>query len=567
MRLNPLSPRQLACALGACIALSFNPALANGQVGAWQAWNTLPFFPVHAHMLPSGQVMIWPGDAGINGDNGRLLDPSTQNLSGVPLAGYDLFCSGHSFLPNGDLLVAGGHIVNNVGLARASRYGSFSNTWTAVPDMNAGRWYPTVTTLPNGDALVVSGSIDLTIGANPLPQVYQLASNTWRNLSTAQLSQPLYPMMFVAPNGRVIDVAPSQVTRWLDTSGTGEWSTVASRKSGDRDAGTAVMYEAGKILVLGGGDPPLRSAEVIDLNQPSPAWRSVGRMSVARRHVNATLLPDGKVLVTGGTSGAGFNDMSRPVFQSELWDPATENFTPVASATVPRLYHSAATLLPDGRVLATGGNEQLTPEVYSPPYLFKGERPSISSAPDAIDFGQRFAVQTPQAAAIAKVTLIRMTSVTHSFNENQRLNVLAFERGSTAVDITAPASGNIAPPGHYLLFLVDSNGVPSLGKVVQLTGDAPAPPPPAEPPYQLAVTKAGQEARRGTVTSSPAGINCGNTCTAPFARDSQVTLTAKAVGQVRFVGWGGACTDSTSTTCTVTMEGGDKAVTANFARR
>jgi len=477
MRRNPIGQRLLRACLAAGFGLSvFAAAHANSTSGAWEVLNDLPFFPVHNHLLPNGKVLIWPGDEGISGDDARLFDPVTQNLSGVPKANYDLFCAGHAFLPDGKLLAAGGHISNGVGLAKASLYDPATNTWIAAPDMNAGRWYPTVTTLGNGDALVVSGEVDTKVGVNTLPQVYQRSSGSWRNLSTAQLQQPLYPMMFLAPNGRVVEVAPNQVTRALDTSGTGQWSTIANRSFGWRDYGSAVMYADGKVLVAGGGDPPTATAEVIDLNQPSPSWRNTGSMSVARRQLNATALPDGTVLVTGGTQGTGFNNTSTPVYSAEIWNPDTGAWSPMARASKPRLYHSTATLLPDGRVLTTGGNGQLTPEVFKPPYLFKGPRPVISSAPTVIGYGQSFGVNYTHSSAIAKLTLIRMASVTHAIDMNQRVNVLSFTPGTGALQAVAPANGNIAPPGHYMLFLVDGNGVPSVGSIVQLTGDAPSSP-------------------------------------------------------------------------------------------
>src|SRR6185369_12051757 len=120
------------------------------------------------------------------------------------------------------------------------------------------------------------------------------------------------------------------------------------------------------------------TAEVIDLNAPAPAWRAVASMSIARRQLNATLLPDGTVLVTGGTSGAGFDNTTTPVYTTQLWNPATEKWTTLASATVPRTYHSSAVLLPDGRVITTGGDGHPEIEAFSPPYLFKGARPAVS---------------------------------------------------------------------------------------------------------------------------------------------------------------------------------------------
>ena len=196
--------------------------------------------------------------------------------------GYDVFCTGHVFLADGRLFVVGGHIQNNVGLPNASTYDALNNLWTSVPPMNAGRWYPTATVLGNGDALVVSGSINNNIGENLLPSVYQVQSNTWRDLTSAQIFLGLYPRMHLAPDGRVFNSAPSVLTRSLNTSGTGGWSVIANHiVDVYRDYGSSVTYRAGRILVAGGADPPTATAEVIDLNAPIPAWRQVSSMAFA----------------------------------------------------------------------------------------------------------------------------------------------------------------------------------------------------------------------------------------------------------------------------------------------
>lgn len=478
----------LSCLVGVWCFLS--PVIANAQAnpadtGQWVKLNSTPFVSIHSNVLPDGKVLMWGRDAS---GGLPLWDPGTQAIIPVPGAGYDVFCAGHALLPDGRLIVAGGHIADNFGFAMLSIFDPATATWSTAPDMNAGRWYPTVTTLANGDALVTSGQIDTTVGNNTLPQVYQPATNTWRNLTSAQLGQPLYPMMFVAPNGKVINVGPSSDTRYLDTNGTGAWSWAGRRKFGYRGYGSAVIYD-GKILVAGGADPPTATAEVIDLNAPAPEWRLVASMSVARRHLNLTPLPDGTVLATGGTYGPGENNTTTPVFAAEVWNPATEGWTTLASATVPRLYHSSAFLLPDGRVVTTGGDGFFEVEAFSPPYLFKGARPGMTGVPASIGYGQRFTVQSAEAAGIAKVTLIRLGSVTHAFDMNQRLNVLQFTPMSGALDITAPASGNLAPPGHYMLFVVNANGVPSIGSIVQLGGGAPPPPPnPAPPPTLTSIS-------------------------------------------------------------------------------
>ena len=197
-------------------------------------------------------------------------------------------------------------------------------------------------------------------------------------------------------------------------------------------------------------------------------------MAFRRRHLNATLLPTGDVLVTGGTAAPGFNDAAGTVHTAELWSPKDGKWKTLAPNIINRIYHSAAILLPDARVLVTGAGanqgavNELNAELYSPPYLFRGTRPSLTDAPSALSYGASFAIVTPGPRSIAKVTLLRLGSVTHSFDQNQRFLSLDFRITSTGLTATAPASGNVAPPGHYLLFLVNDNGVPSVGRTVRL---------------------------------------------------------------------------------------------------
>ena len=197
-------------------------------------------------------------------------------------------------------------------------------------------------------------------------------------------------------------------------------------------------------------------------------------MAMARRQFNLTILPDGTVLATGGTSACGQSDEGGAVFSSELWDPGTGQWKTLASAGVVRVYHSTAMLLPDGRVLSTGSGDgggvtpQFSYEIFSPPYLFKGERPSYNLASTAMRYGQPFAVSTADAASIRRVTLIRLPSTTHAFDMSQRLNTLTFQVTGGGLTVTPPAAGKIAPPGPYMLFLVNEAGVPSVAQVVML---------------------------------------------------------------------------------------------------
>ncbi|MGH9862150.1 MAG: galactose oxidase-like domain-containing protein [Candidatus Acidiferrales bacterium] len=411
-----------------------------------------------------------------------LWDPKTDSFRLLERPGYEIFCAGHTLLADGQVLVVGGHVTGMVGSPRASLFNPFRESWTSLPDMAAGRWYPTATALPTGEALALSGALNET-AVNRLPEVWQPARSSWRPLSTALHSQYLYPWMFVVPNGKVFYAGPTVASRFLDVSGTGAWSSpLFSHFVGPRLEGSAVLYEPGKVLIVGGGDPPTASAEVIDLTSASPFWRNVAPLTQPRLYLNATLLPDGTVLVTGGTTATEPDEAELAVRQPELWSPVSETWTTLASNAVYRGYHSVALLLPDGRVLSTGGDHNAThptAEFFSPPYLFKGPQPTIASVRKAVTYGQTFFVRTPEAGDIAQVTWIRLPAVTHSFDQNQGINFLTFSATEQGVNVTAPADPNLSPPGHYMLFLLNDQSVPSVATIVRIeaaTGNAPARP-------------------------------------------------------------------------------------------
>jgi Galactose oxidase-like, Early set domain/K319L-like, PKD domain/Glyoxal oxidase N-terminus len=495
--------------IAASSASAQNPA----TVGQFSPVMTWPYKAVHANLLPNGKVLWWP--AFDQGDNPTLWDPSTNTNTAIARAGANIFCSGFAFLPDGQLLVAGGHQTSFVGLPNAYLFDPSNNSWTRLPDMNDGRWYPTNTTLPNGNVLVISGTIRAGV-PNVEPQVWRSATASWRNLTTAHLAQPFYPFMFVAPNGNVFCAGPAQVTRYLDVTGTGDWSSVANTNYGTRNWGSAVMYEDGKVLIMGGSPCgfystdcttyPTETAEIIDLNSSPSAWTYTGSMVTGGRKLhNATLLPDGTVLVTGGsrsTESANAPPIT-PAYQSELWDPATGTWTTMASLTKKRSYHSIALLLPDGRVLSAGGESGgASAEIYSPPYLFHGSRPTITSAPTNVVYGESFFVGT-NAASISQVTLIPLPSVTHGFNMSQRIVRPSFSQVTGGLNVTAPSDSKKAPPGYYMLFILNSNGVPSVAKIVQISSTNPTPTPTPTPGPSSTPTATATAPPTPTPTSTP----------------------------------------------------------------
>ncbi len=448
------------------------------------------FIGLHMSQLFGGKVIMW-GHA----REPQVWDPAgggfTQQTDATCTnpANCELFCSGHTFLPNGDLLVAGGHneaLGDNNGLNQASIFSGTS--WASTGRMNYARWYPTLVTLGDGSVVVMSGNqAPGTLAA--IPERY--ANGFWSPLTGASRSLPLFPRAFVEPkSGRIFVAGDMATSAYLDPSGAGSWSNVATRVVGDRSYGSAVMLDT-KVLYIGGGGAgstqnpcpgnlPTNTTEIIDLAAASPSWSLVAPMNIGRRQTNATILPDGKVLVTGGSSQCGFTNEAGAVFAAEIWDPdgsptdGMGKWTLMAAAGVVRVYHSTTVLLADGRVLSAGSGDgggvtpQYTYEIYSPPYLFKGARPTYSLGSGTIRYGAPFVVTTANAASIRKVTLIRLSSSTHAFDMGQRLNTLGFTAAADgqSLTVTAPTAGRLAPPGPYRLFIVNDRGVPSVGQTV-----------------------------------------------------------------------------------------------------
>jgi hypothetical protein len=332
----------------------------------------------------------------------------------------------------------------------------------------------------NGEMLVLAGTSVNGTTLNTTPQVWQTGGG-WRSLTSITYNQAYYwPLMFPTPDGRMLYVGPSDSLYYLNTSGTGSWVSAGSRGDGVyRDYSVAIQYRPGKVLLVGGGSP-VASATVVDLATAKAT--ATGSMSVARKQHNGTVLPNGTVLITGGLKVNKLADPD-PVNQTrsaEIWDPNTGQFRVLAAESVPRMYHSTAVLLPDGRVLSAGGGrpnggegDHRDGQVFSPPYLFKGDntaavRPTISSVAGVVGYGQGFSISTPDAANISRVTLVAPTSVTHSTNMNQRFFELSFTKGTNQLNLTMTSDRNQNPPGYYMLFILDNNGVPSVAKFVRI---------------------------------------------------------------------------------------------------
>jgi alpha-amylase len=492
----------------------FVPAAPTAEpriVGQWSEVIPMSNVPIHTHVLPTGKVLYWGRRQDFQSTEFDTLnehqcfpfiwDPATRQSTPArqPTLSngetVNLFCSGHTFLADGRLMVVGGHLFDSQGTNQASVYDPVADTWTALPTMNDGRWYPTAVTLPDGTVVASSGSFATgplvpppnQSAINNIPQVWN--GTEWEPLSDFNQGDrpnlPLFPRMHVGPDGRVFMSGSLAESFLLDTRNGGNWTGSATRAAQGRDYAPSVLYDVGKVLFIGGGQPPTNIAETIDLTAPNPQWvPTTSPMHFARRQHNATLLPDGTVLVTGGTAGSDFNDLTNnlPVREAELWDPATGIWTIVAAERRDRCYHSTAVLLPDATVLSAGGGEyapnlgvvnapadsHADAQIFSPPYLFKSARPIITEAPASVAYGQAFTIGVGEPQQIKLISWIRLSSVTHSFDQNQCINFLEFTSSAQAITVTAPANANICPPGHYMLFVLNGDKVPSVAKIVQI---------------------------------------------------------------------------------------------------
>jgi hypothetical protein len=476
--MRPRTSSMLAVTLSLALILgsSLQPVHAGpGEIGEWDAPINVGVIGIHAVLLPSGRVLLFEHIyEGAPGNRAKIFDPITEDVVDVSLPYQrNIFCGGHSQLPDGRLLISGGEINElpggeiGEGTRKSTIFDWRTNNFSETPQMEFARWYPTNTTMPDGSVLVFSGRDER--GQARIDEIERfspgMADYTTLPPSASKDLGGLYPRMLVMPDGKVFQAGEDKTTRMFDPV-TNSWSEVDRLLAGRRTAGGVVLLP-GLRRVLNAGGAASTTAEVIDFSDPTPGWKYTGSMNKVRNHTNLVLLPDATVLAVGG----GTNPLpGEPSKEAELYDPGTGAWSLMAAQTFERQYHSSALLLPDGRVLSAGDDaipaEGNTVEIYSPPYLFKGPRPTIQSAPASIGYGSRFRVRSVDADRIGEVALIRLGATTHGFDMDQRYVDLSFGTRNGRLQVSGPVNGSIAPPGYYMLFIVSTEGVPSVAKIV-----------------------------------------------------------------------------------------------------
>lgn len=493
------------------------------QRGMWSATAPWPLNAIHAAQLSDGRVLTY-GTPFNNpfAQDGRfydIWDPSqgfgaASHVSSTVPDPVNSFCSTAMWLSDGRLLIAGG---NGDGGHSSGLFSTTNSTSTPVGSRLAQeRWYATMITLADGRGLIMGGSVPYPGPATaPTPEVYE--NGQWRSLFGAS-SVPMfatrgdfeswyYPRAWVAADGSVFGLSASLMFRLRPDAngGSGSIEQVGTfKRNPDRTSqvtpntgftSTAVMYDRGRILQVGGNgltdNTPNRASQdatIIDINGAAPVLIETAPMANRRHWANANVLPGGQVVVTGGST-IGWQTADA-VFAAEIWDPATGRWTTGASNAVNRTYHSSSILLTNGTVLTAGGGapgavNNLNADVYYPPQLFRtvGGRAELAPRPllQAITslsgayggaLGLRLAAASANTA-ISQVSLIALGNTTHGYNTSQRRVPLAFTKVGDTISAELPASANLAPPGYYMVFVVDGNGVPSRGTIIALGNMAP----------------------------------------------------------------------------------------------
>lgn len=487
-----------------------NNAAANGAVpdratkGEWSAiipW--APHIPVSAAVLADGRLLTFSSSERTTFPNtlqrtfAAVWNPETGVFTEINNPRHDMFCGGLALLPDGRLLVNGGN-GNQGTTAFSSLFDWRTNEWSAAQTMPQGRWYNTSVALPNGSVFTAGGNgggqgvgtIDLWRAATGWRR---MSGIPWADVVKAPVpnsNEPnWHPFLLVAPDGRIAHFGPHHDLNWLSPEGTGSLAAAGAALPGTHypKQGIWAMYDVGKVLVAGG----LKAVDnwdvvthsfTVDLNGSTPTVATVAPMANARAFANSVILPNGEVMVIGGSTAGLFGSDAGTIYTPEIWNPATQQWRAVANAAVPRNYHSLALLLPDGRVWSGGGGlygdlavDHQDAQIYTPAPLFNADgsaaaRPQITTAPDRIGPGAVFTVTaTP---GVQYFSFIRLAAQTHSVSTD--LRHLRFSHTATAAGqyaLTAPPSINVLTPGYWMLFAVNGNGVWSPSRIIQVTND------------------------------------------------------------------------------------------------
>lgn len=469
-------------------------------------------------MLRKGHCRSDRNDAVLKSDcyaHSVQFDPETNQIRPLMIL-TDTWCSSGQFLSDGTLIQTGGDLD---GFKKIRKFepceSNGSCDWVELNDveLTEGRWYATNQILPDGSVIIVGGRGANTVEFYP-PRNGAVSFQFLADMEDSQMDN-LYPFVHLLPNGHLFIFANTKAVMY-DYKNNKILKNYPPLDGGPRNypsAGSSAMlalngdYSTAEIVVCGGApygaflersrDTPAHgSCGRIVATEPDPVWQ-MEDMPFGRVMGDMVMLPTGDVLIINGAQSGtqGFEMASNPCLHPVLYrpdQPVGLRFMTLNPGTVPRLYHSTANLLPDGRVLIAGSNPhffykfnaeyptELRIEAFSPEYLTPDRaniRPVIEDIPDTVRHGAAFdvfiSVSLP-VVGIVEMNLGNAPFSTHSFSHGQRLvklavtNAVPAGNGRYKIGCTAPPNGMVAPPGYYMAFAVNQD-VPSVARWIHLT--------------------------------------------------------------------------------------------------
>ena len=473
------SARTVVASHSHAVAAAGLAAAAPVDVGSWSTATNpgTKTIGVTSVVLHTGKVLIFGGQYSSTNKKtaAYLYDPVARTGHEVP-APATVFCGSVTPLSDGRILSIGGVAVNiPTGRKDLWIFDPVTEQWIRQPDTPLGRYYPTSTRLPDGKVIVTAGTQVDGRTKNPTVELYTPPANG-ATMGTLRVVGPphvtdFYPDQWVMPDGKLVQVDTHKA--YALNPATWQWTTLPPLPTKVNGGGSAGMLVPGgpngsnDVMVIGGGGTAVNRTAHLSYDNLAAGWRVGNTMPTTRSHMNVVVVPDGSAFGIGGNSQ---NQFLEPKFQTMAYDPATDRWTNMAVQTPRRGYHSTAVLLPDGRIMSAGdtgagGGRQLI-DFYSPPYLFKGARPTITSAPTQVGHGQRFDIAAT-GPAVSRAVLMAPGATTHAVEMNARHVELAVTRTATGFSATAPAA-NAAPRGYYMLFVLTPDGIPSVAKWVHV---------------------------------------------------------------------------------------------------
>jgi cell division septation protein DedD len=468
-------------------------------IGDWEVIDAeMPVRAIHTTLLYDGRILMVAG-SGNDGNafaagefTATVWDPADDSFTDIPVP-YDMFCTGHVTLPDGKVLLSGGTEAfpeedqgpnTFKGSKKSYYFDPEDDAFHPTSDMAGAHWYPTLTKLGNGD-LWAAGGLDEKAEGTVLTEIFDTSAMSW--LPSWQVPQTwsfwgTYPHMYLLEDGMLFYAGGHTFGNGLPGTGASlyDWTTAqiwdvpGLREKDMRDqAGSVILPPAQdqKVMIVGGGNtdtnlPGINLVDIIDLSEPAPAYEPGPSLpGPGKAYVNVLNLFDRTVLAA---NGARYN-RAGDVYSAALYTPEDEAWMSIDPDPIGRNYHSSAILLPDGRVAIMGSNpadNSFEPRisVYSPPYLFRGERPVIADAPAAVGYGDSFALEV--TGDVVSASLTSPMSATHQTDTNARLVDVPLVGSGAERTAQIPANPNLLPPGPYMLTVLDTDGVPSIAEWV-----------------------------------------------------------------------------------------------------